>query len=97
MDMKSCGRRNVRKTWVSRTVRSTSSWKYFLSLIVWTRGKSPIQNEGMIWVYQGRGSLPLWISVPKGQIGNKRKGFTLLTLLTSILGICSIMVRIHLI
>ena len=36
-------------TGISRMVRNTLSWKSLLSLIVWERGKSHLQNQSIIW------------------------------------------------
>ena len=61
------------RTRISIMVISTLSWTYLLKLIVWTRGKLPLQNQGILWEYQVRGWLPLWLSVPKVQTRKKLK------------------------
>ena len=58
----------------SRMVISTPSWKYILSLIVYTRRKLPLNNKGIIWEYHTRGWIPLWSSVTKFQTIKKGKG-----------------------
>ena len=57
VDMNSCGNLNFRKHKEINTVRSTSHWKFLWSLMAWKRGKSPLQDQGIMWKYQVRGWL----------------------------------------
>ena len=53
-NMKSCGRQNVRK---HRDINNGGQYIILdiSSKSIWTRGKSPLQNQGIIWEDQVRG------------------------------------------
>ena len=60
-------------------VISTPPWTYLWNLVVWTRQKSNLHNQKIIWEDHERGWLPLWVSRPlEGQRKPKRQGFPLL-------------------
>ena len=63
----------------SRTVSSTSPWTSLCSLIIWTRWKSHLQNQKIIWEDQESGWLPRWVSSSLwGQRKLKRQGLKLM-------------------
>ena len=68
----------------SRIVSSTLSLKSLIIFIFWTREKSTLHNKMVIWEYQVRGWLTLWISGPKVQARIKSTGFPSLTILNRI-------------
>ena len=51
----------------SRMISNKLSCTYLISLIVWTRGKSPLKNQRILLEDQVSGGLPFWISVPNVQ------------------------------
>ena len=63
----------------SRMVSSKSYWTSLWSLVIWTRWRSHIHEQTIIWEDKVRSWLPLWVSRPlEGQKRLKRKSFPLL-------------------
>ena len=49
LNIKICGRQMSGNKGKFRTMSSTLFWIFFLILIVWTRGTSPLHSQGVIW------------------------------------------------
>ena len=68
-----------------RTARSTLPWTSLWVLVVWTRWKSHLNNQIIIWKDQVRGWFPLWVSIPlEGQRKSKKQGYPLMELVLRI-------------
>ena len=63
----------------SRTVSIILPWTFLWGLVSWTRGKSPLQDKGIMWEDEVRVSLPFLLSETEtGQKLNKSQRLPLL-------------------
>ena len=65
VNMKICGRRNVRKYRYIKGSEKYVTLDISLKFDSLDKKKSHLQSQKIIWEYQERGLLPLWFSMPK--------------------------------